>query len=436
MSAVLALPDADWVVLTLDGAWARETEVHERTARSRPAGHLEHPRRVQRPAQPLPGPASPDRPTRSTARPSASASCTRATSWPRSRSSPYATTRRPGRAWSRRRSAGTSPRARRSRRPEAVVAWSDAGLDGLSATYHGAVPRAARPRRVARSRAAGPAQQLGGHVLRLRRRAHRRDRDPRPGPRRRAVLPRRRLVRPPRRRRLVARRLGRRPAQAARRARRPGPPGHRPRALTFGLWIEPEMVSRDSDLYRAHPEWAIAHARAASSTESRRQLVLDLSRPEVVDHLATRHRRGPRQRPDRLRQVGHEPLDHRAVRRWTPAGAPGRGRPSLRPRPVRAVPAPDRALPGRPVRVVQQRRRAVRPGPAGLSPRRAGRATTPTPSSAWPSSGGPRTSTRSARWAPTCRPCPTTRPAGSRRWPRAPPWRCSGCSATSSIRPP
>ena len=55
--------------------------------------------------------------------------------------------------------------------------------------------------------------------------------------------------------------------------------------LAFGLWIEPEMVSPDSDLYRVHPEWVIG-IDGRHRTESRRQLVLDLGRPEVVDHLA------------------------------------------------------------------------------------------------------------------------------------------------------
>lgn len=55
--------------------------------------------------------------------------------------------------------------------------------------------------------------------------------------------------------------------------------------LRFGLWIEPEMVNPDSDLFRAHPDWAIG-VPGRARTESRQQLVLDLSRPEVVDHLA------------------------------------------------------------------------------------------------------------------------------------------------------
>jgi alpha-galactosidase len=54
--------------------------------------------------------------------------------------------------------------------------------------------------------------------------------------------------------------------------------------LKFGLWIEPEMVSERSQLFAAHPDWAIG-VPGRPRTESRQQLVLDLSRPEVVDHL-------------------------------------------------------------------------------------------------------------------------------------------------------
>ena len=55
--------------------------------------------------------------------------------------------------------------------------------------------------------------------------------------------------------------------------------------IGFGLWIEPEMVSRRSRLFEAHPDWAIG-VPGRPQTESRQQLVLDLSRSEVVDHLA------------------------------------------------------------------------------------------------------------------------------------------------------
>jgi len=54
--------------------------------------------------------------------------------------------------------------------------------------------------------------------------------------------------------------------------------------MSFGLWIEPEMVNADSDLYRAHPDWAIG-VPGLPHTESRQQLVLDLGRPEVLDHI-------------------------------------------------------------------------------------------------------------------------------------------------------
>ena len=54
--------------------------------------------------------------------------------------------------------------------------------------------------------------------------------------------------------------------------------------LQFGLWFEPEMVSPDSDLYRAHPDWCL-HVDGRPRTEARQQLILDLSRPEVQDYI-------------------------------------------------------------------------------------------------------------------------------------------------------
>ncbi|WP_433304408.1 alpha-galactosidase [Actinoplanes sp. CA-030573] len=50
--------------------------------------------------------------------------------------------------------------------------------------------------------------------------------------------------------------------------------------MEFGLWVEPEMVNADSDLYRAHPDW-ILHRPGPAPTELRDQLVLDLTRPDV-----------------------------------------------------------------------------------------------------------------------------------------------------------
>ena len=52
--------------------------------------------------------------------------------------------------------------------------------------------------------------------------------------------------------------------------------------MKFGLWFEPEMVNKDSNLYRAHPDW-ILHVPQRASCHGRNQYVLDFSRKEVVD---------------------------------------------------------------------------------------------------------------------------------------------------------
>ena len=54
--------------------------------------------------------------------------------------------------------------------------------------------------------------------------------------------------------------------------------------MKFGIWFEPEMISPDSDLYRAHPDWAIAIPGRAGSL-SRNQYVLDLTRRDVLDYV-------------------------------------------------------------------------------------------------------------------------------------------------------
>ena len=54
--------------------------------------------------------------------------------------------------------------------------------------------------------------------------------------------------------------------------------------MQFGIWVEPEMVSEDSELYRAHPDWALG-APHRPQTQGRSQLVLDFSRQEVRDHI-------------------------------------------------------------------------------------------------------------------------------------------------------
>ncbi|MFR1408130.1 MAG: alpha-galactosidase, partial [Acutalibacteraceae bacterium] len=52
--------------------------------------------------------------------------------------------------------------------------------------------------------------------------------------------------------------------------------------LMFGLWVEPEMVNPDSDLYRAHPDWVLSEPNR-DRTLSRTQCVLDMSRDDITD---------------------------------------------------------------------------------------------------------------------------------------------------------
>ncbi len=54
--------------------------------------------------------------------------------------------------------------------------------------------------------------------------------------------------------------------------------------MEFGLWVEPEMVNPDSDLYRAHPDWAM-HFPGRPRTELRNQLVLNLARNDVKEYI-------------------------------------------------------------------------------------------------------------------------------------------------------
>ncbi|GHO46126.1 alpha-galactosidase [Ktedonospora formicarum] len=65
--------------------------------------------------------------------------------------------------------------------------------------------------------------------------------------------------------------------------------------MDFGLWVEPEMVNPDSDLYRNHPDWVI-HFPTRTRSEARNQLILNMARPDVqeyliekLDHLLTQH---------------------------------------------------------------------------------------------------------------------------------------------------
>lgn len=54
--------------------------------------------------------------------------------------------------------------------------------------------------------------------------------------------------------------------------------------MQFGIWVEPEMVNPDSDLYRAHPDW-VQYQSGRTRTEFRNQLILNLARPDVQEYL-------------------------------------------------------------------------------------------------------------------------------------------------------
>ncbi|WP_030739519.1 alpha-galactosidase [Streptomyces sp. NRRL S-31] len=54
--------------------------------------------------------------------------------------------------------------------------------------------------------------------------------------------------------------------------------------MRFGIWVEPEMVNPDSELYRAHPDW-VQHQPGRARTELRNQLVLNLAREDVQEYV-------------------------------------------------------------------------------------------------------------------------------------------------------
>lgn len=54
--------------------------------------------------------------------------------------------------------------------------------------------------------------------------------------------------------------------------------------MDFGIWVEPEMINKDSDLFRAHPDW-IYHYDTRENSELRHQLVLNMTRPDVCEYV-------------------------------------------------------------------------------------------------------------------------------------------------------
>lgn len=281
MSLALDLPDDDWILVTLSGAWARETSVHERPlvpgrtgvhSRRGASGAEHNPALILR------------RPTTDEASGEAlGASLIHSGDFLADvEVDPFGTVRvRLGIdpdtfAW--RLAAGASFTT-----PEAVVAWTEGGLGALSHAFHDLYGRRLargpwrdRPRPVVLNNWEGTYFDFDADRLVEMARAGRdvgielfvlddgwfgrRDADDRSlGD---WVVDRRKL--PDGIDGLAARITG--------------------LGMAFGLWFEPEMVSPDSDLYRAHPDWTIG-IPGRSQTTSRHQLVLDLGRADVVDHL-------------------------------------------------------------------------------------------------------------------------------------------------------
>lgn len=56
------------------------------------------------------------------------------------------------------------------------------------------------------------------------------------------------------------------------------------KGMKFGLWFEPEMISSDSELYKAHPEWVL-HAKGRKASRAREQFILDFSQKEVRENI-------------------------------------------------------------------------------------------------------------------------------------------------------
>ena len=135
--------------------------------------------------------------------------------------------------------------------------------------------------------------------------------------------------------------------------------------LLFGLWIEPEMVNAGTALWNEHPDWVL-HEPGRRPQQGRFQYVLDYSNPAVVDWIFARPVQRAGRRADRLHQVGHEPQHQRRLFLHGGQRCPGHGAAQVHPGGVPAVPAADRALPPHPVRVLRFGRGPVRPGDAGL----------------------------------------------------------------------
>ncbi|KPI10606.1 Alpha-galactosidase [Actinobacteria bacterium OK074] len=161
--------------------------------------------------------------------------------------------------------------------------------------------------------------------------------------------------------------------------------------MRFGLWVEPEMVNPDSDLYRTHPD-GVLHHPTRRRTEARNQLVLNLARPDVAAWMY-----------DRLDELlTNNDID---LLKWTstaPSRKPVGPTPRATPKPcgpttcTTSTPSSTGCAP--PTRTcASSPAAAAAPDSTPASwpaPTRCGPPTTPTPSTAWTSSTASVSSTR------------------------------------------
>ena len=80
--------------------------------------------------------------------------------------------------------------------------------------------------------------------------------------------------------------------------------------MDFGLWVEPEMVNPDSDLYRAHPDWVI-HFPGRARSEARNQLILNFARADVQDYILEKLDQPALRKQHSFYQMGYEPQRQR-----------------------------------------------------------------------------------------------------------------------------
>ena len=392
MSSRLDLPDADWIMVGLAGAWARERHVVERALVPGRQSVIEHARRVEPPAQPVPRPAAGRRTDEAHGEAYGFSLVYSGNFLAEAEVEPYGTARV---------RIGIEPDDVRLA-PRARGCVHDAGghrgllgdgLGGAVGRVPLAVPRAPRTRGLARPPATGPDQQLGGDLLRLRRRQAGRDR-----------APARELgvelfvlddgwFGEARRRHDLARATGSSTGASCPTGSTASPRGSRRWAWGSGCG--------------SSPRWSAPRATCSGPTRTGRSASRAGHGPRAASSSSSTWP-APRSSTTStgvLAEVlGSAPISYvkwdmnrNITEPWTRVAAarpPGRVLPPLHPRRLRAVPAADR-------RASRRSCSSRAPAAAGgstracsRSRRRRGRATAPTPSSACGSSGAPRWPTR------------------------------------------